>query len=406
MQSPDPSAVVVLKAGVPHRVLTGHVWVYASEIGEVRGPAEDGGLVDVLDPRGRFVGRGTYNGHSGIPVRLLTRRPEPVDESFWRRRVQAAWDYRRATGPNREAERVVNSEADGLPGLIVDRYGDHLVFQTTTLAMDRRLDTLVPILRETVPHTVVVERNQEVAVRRLEGLPSRGGLVHGTSDGRVETRIGRGRFVCHLLDRQKTGYYLDQQDNYVRVMGFVRPGDRVLDAFCFEAGFGIHALLAGAARALAVDSSEPALEDARASATLSGVADRLETRAGNVFDLLRALDKAGEVFDLVVLDPPSFTRNKAAVEAALRGYREIHVRALRLLRPGGRLCTFCCSHHVPGPMFREVLAASAADVHATLRLEAVFGASSDHPVLLNVPETEYLKGFALTMLESGRVGLD
>lgn len=387
-------------------MLAGHVWVYDSEIGEVRGSAEDGGIVDVLDSRGRFVGRGTYNGRSRIPVRLVTRKAEPVDKDFWRRRVQTAWGYRRETVPDREAERVVAGEADGLPGLIVDRYGDHLVFQTTTLAMDRRLDTLVPILCETVPHAAVIERNQDLAVRRLEGLPPRGGLVHGMSDGRVEVRIGRGRFVCHLLDRQKTGYYLDQQENYVRAMGFVRPGDRVLDAFCFEAGFGIHALLAGAARALGLDSSEAALEDARASASLSGVADRLETRVGNAFDLLRALDKAGERFDFVVLDPPSFTRNKAAVEAALRGYREIHVRALRLLPPGGRLLTFCCSHHVSGPVFRDMIAAAASDARATLRLEATFGAASDHPVLLGVPETEYLKGFALTVLENVRTQPD
>lgn len=389
---------VVLAPNLRHRVLEGHLWIYRSEIQPVADPIVDGDTVDVVDVQHRFIGRGYYNSLSQIVVRVLAREPVDLDEAFFRRRLEQALAYRERRCPGRAARRLVHSEADLLPGLIVDQYGDFLVLQTTTLGMDRLKPLWVRLLKERLAPRAIIERN-DTAVRRLEGLPAQQGVLAGATDGLVRVCVGKAEFVCNLFDPHKTGLYLDQQENYERVAGMVGPGMRVLDVFCHQAGFAIHALLAGAAEALAVDSSESSLALARQSAEYSGVGNRIQWVAENAFDVLRKYQKEGRLFDLVILDPPSFTRTRKAVSEARRGYKEIHVRALRLLAPGGCLATFCCSHHVSAGLFHDIILEAARDVGVILRRDLILGAGADHPVLPALPETEYLKGYGMTVLD-------
>ncbi len=398
---PESLAIARLTPRRVHPAQQGHLWVYRSEIAALEGAPADGDAVEVLDSRGRPLGRGFYNSRSQIAVRLLTRRPDALDDAFWAQRLDTAIAYRAARFPDRPACRLVAGEADRLPGLIVDRYGAALALQTTTCGMDRRLELWARLLEDRLRPDAIYEINDSPA-RRLEGLPPRRQRLRGAGDGSVTVRLGRGDFAGHLLDGQKTGFYLDQQLNYELVADWVRPGMCVLDAFCYLAGFGIHALLAGAAAAVAVDSNARSLAAARDSAQRSGVADRLTLQAANAFDVLRAAAARGDRYDLVILDPPSFTRTRQAVPEAERGYREIHVRALKLLAPGGLLATFCCSHHVARPAFEAIILEAAADTGVCLRREALLGASPDHPVLPAVPETEYLKGFLYTVVETRR----
>lgn len=396
----QPPAKVILKPGVPHRALKGHLWIYQTEIAVHTGQPVDGAIVDVLDQRQRFVARGYYNSQSQITVRILARRPVDLDESFWRARLNQAIAYRDERLPDRPTRRLVASEADLLPGLIVDQYGDQLVLQTTTLGMDQRKDMWVKLLDERLHPRAILENN-EASTRRREGLEPQKGILRGQSDGIARTRIGRIEFVCNLFDAHKTGFYLDQQINQEQTARYVKPGMRVLDAFCHLAGFARHALLAGAGKAVAVDSSEASIDYARLAAAQAGISGDLELRCENAFDFLRAAQARKESFDLIVLDPPSFTRSRQAVPEALRGYKEIHVRALKLLQPGGRLITFCCSHHIARDAFQQIIMEAAADTGTLLRREAALDASPDHPVLPAVPETEYLKGFVFSVMETG-----
>lgn len=383
----------------PHRCQRGHPWVYRSEFAGFDGEPEDGGELEVRDHRGRLVGRGLYSAKSQIAVRLLTRLDEPIDRTLLAGRLARAIAARGGMG-DRPARRLVSSEADLLPGLIVDRYGDRLVVQATTAGMDRLLPLWVELLREAVAPAQIVERD-DLAVRRLEGLPERAGVLHGPSGTVVRVRIGAAEAEVDLLDPHKTGSYLDQQLNHEAVGRWFAPGARVLDCFSHLGGFGVHALLAGAGSVVAVDSAEASVAGARRAAALNGVGDRFEAVAADAFAWLRAAEGARERFDLVVLDPPSFTRNRAALAGALRGYREIHLRALRLLGVGDRLATFSCSHHVSADDFLQTIVDAAADAKRTLRLDESLAASPDHPVLPAVPETRYLKGCVLTVIDAG-----
>nr|MBA3686792.1 class I SAM-dependent rRNA methyltransferase [Planctomycetota bacterium] len=307
--------------------------------------------------------------------------------------------YRNAVLPGADACRLINSEGDLLPGLIVDRYGDRLVVQVTTLGMERQLDAVLAALRELLAPTTIVER-ADAPVRAHEGLPLRTGFLHG-ADAAVTCRVGRARFALDLLDPHKTGFYLDQQANYALVAAHVRPGDRVLDTFCHLGGFAIHAALAGATSVLAVDSAAASIERAQAAAQLSG-AGGIEFRCANAFDVLKAEQSSGARYDLIILDPPTFTRARDAVPGALRGYKELHLRALQMLPAGGRLATFSCSHHIGAELFLQSVLDAATDAKLTIRREAILAASPDHPVLPQIPETEYLKGFVFTVLETAR----
>jgi len=382
-----------------HRSLSGHLWIYRNEIDSVADGAVPGDVVEVRDARGTAVGLGYWNPASQITVRLLSRDAATViDIAFWRTRLRAAIALReRVLSPAWPARRLVNSESDLLPGLIVDCYGDHVVFQLTTLGMDRWRDLWIDLLRSELQPAALVERS-DMAVRTLEGVPMRAGYVHGSGDGAVTCRVNGATFAFNLLDPHKTGFYLDQQANYGLCARHVRAGARVLDAFCHLGGFAIHAALAGAGEVIAVDQAAESIAGARAAAALSGC-PTIDFRCGNAFDVLKSAERSGERFDLIVLDPPTFTRTRAAVPGALRGYKEIHLRALRMLPPGGRLATFSCSHHVDAALFLETIVDAAADAGVLIRLEERLGASADHPVLPAVPETEYLKGFVFSVVE-------
>ena len=391
-------ARLVLKKGMDRRLAAGHPWIYRGEIADLRGRWTPGDAVDVVDAGGHWRGRGFYNPRPSLACRVLTRDDEPIDDEFFLRRLRAALGYRQSESLVGDAYRLCWSEADGLPGLVVDRYGPVSVVQCLTLGMARAeawiaaaLDTMFPGGHE--------YRLDDPTAARIEGFEPRHGwradagpsdLVVAESECRLGVAVGAG---------QKTGLYLDQRDNHAMVARHAE-GRRVLDAFAYGGAFACHALRAGAASALLLDSSPDALALARHNLELNGVAGRAELRETNVFDALRALEAGGERFGLIVLDPPPFTRRKDAVEAAARGYKEINLRALRLLEPGGMLATFSCSHHVSPALFEAICREAAGDAGVQTRVRESLGQSRDHPVLLSVPESRYLTGLLLERLTS------
>jgi 23S rRNA (cytosine1962-C5)-methyltransferase len=432
-------AVLRLKRG--HDRPRAHPWIFKGDVADVTdvGP---GSAVTVVDAASRFLGRGFFNPHPALCCRIVTRRDEPLDRDFFLRRLAAAIEHRvriragrsgpdavawrqtpaREPEPRRHGEtepaaaradppsasaggaastpadcplvaRLVWSEADGLPGLVVDRYGPALVVQCLTLGMAAVRAMIVDALRALLGSLPVFAAD-DAGAAALEGFaPSRGWIDEPgpesllVEEGPVKLRVA-------LEAGHKTGLYLDQADNR-RLVGSFAAGRAMLDAFAYTAAFACHALVAGASRALCIESSPDALAGARANLALNGVDGRADVRAANVFDELRALERARARFGLVVLDPPPFARSRTAVDAALRGYKEINLRAMRLLAPGGVLATFSCSHHVSGALFTGVCRDASVDAGVSLRVLASLGQAPDHPVLLAVPETRYLKGLLL-----------
>jgi 23S rRNA (cytosine1962-C5)-methyltransferase len=397
---------VLLKPGEADRVLAGHPWIYQGSILRLTRAAADGEVVQVKDHRQRFLGVGLFNSKSKIHVRLLSRERTNIDQAFFERRLREALSVRARHCPGATSFRVVNAEGDGLSGLILDRYEDAYVLQTSALGMDQRKAEILAAVQTVFAPRVVLERN-DVASRKFEGLAEASGVLFGPAEPELMVRLNGLQFVINLLTGHKTGLYLDQQVNYGRVAEFVRlwPEAQVLDCFSFLGGFGLHAARAGAARVHLLDQSEEALAAARRNAERNGLAERCSFETANVFDWLKAHTTVGPNervvprFHLIVLDPPSFTRNRASVPDALRGYKEIHLRALKLLKPGGILATFCCSHHIGADLFQDAISAAAFDAHRCLRRVATFSQSPDHPILPTVPETEYLKGFAFEVLQ-------
>ena len=392
---------VLLRPGEADRILGGHPWIYSASILRVTAAVADGDMVQIKDHRQRFLGVGLFNSKSRIHVRWLAPERVEVDQKFFVQRIRAALAVRQRHLPGATSFRVVNAESDFLSGLIVDKFEDVLVVQTSALGMDQRKPMILAALQELFSPRAIVERN-EMASRKFEGLPDANGVVGGTLEGPVPIKLNGLQFEADLFGGQKTGFYLDQQVNYQRVADLVSrlPGAQVLDCFAFQGGFALHAARAGAARVHLLDQSEGALATAQRMAEINGLAGQCSMEAANVFDWLKANTASGPnekvipLFDVIILDPPSFTRNRASVPDALRGYKEIHLRALKLLRPGGVLATFCCSHHVDANLFQEVILAAAFDSHRVLRRVATYTQSPDHPVLPSVAETEYLKGFA------------
>lgn len=398
--------MVTLRAGEADRVVAGHPWIYAGSVARVSGPVTDGAVVQVKDARERSLGIGFYNGRSKIHVRMLARERVGVDQAFFEQRIRGALALRQRHLPGATSFRVINAEGDFLSGLIVDKYEDVLVLQTSSLGMDQRKGEIVAALCAVLAPRAILERN-EIATRKFEGLPATSGVLFGEAGGRQEVILNGLRFTVDLATGHKTGLYLDQQTNHQRVADLVAryPNARVADAFTFLGGFALHAARAGAASVVGVDQSEEAVEAARRNAASNGLTDRCTFEAANVFDWLKTRTapteglRPGPQFDVVVLDPPSFTRNRAAIHDALRGYKEIHLRALKLLRPGGTLATFCCSHHIDPRTFQDVILAAAFDARRVLRRVAAFSQSLDHPVIPSIPETEYLKGYAFELAD-------
>ena len=405
------AATLVLKRGADRRLRAGHCWVYRGEIADLRGRGAAGDVVDVVDAGGHFVGRGFYNPRPSVACRVLTRADEAVDADFFRRRLQAALEYRRSagfapaaategsgpaesSGSEEAAYRLCWSEADGLPGLVVDRYGPVSVFQCLTLGMARAAPSVAAALAALFPGGPIRRVDDETAAR-IEGFEPGQGWLGDPGLEEVLIREGGCRFAVRA--GHKTGFYLDQRENRILAAAHAL-GRRMLDAFCYTGAFACHALRAGAAGALLLESSAEALALARRNLTLNDVGDRALLREGNAFDALRQLEAAGERFGLVVLDPPPFTRRKEAVEAAARGYKEINLRGLKLLEPGGVLVTFSCSHHVTPALFEEICRDAAGDARTQLRVLASLTQSRDHPILLAVPESRYLTGLLLQLV--------
>jgi 23S rRNA (cytosine1962-C5)-methyltransferase len=398
----DTLATVILKPGEADRLVAGHPWIYHGEILRTTAAIDDGNLVQVKDHRQRLLGVGLYNSKSKINVRLLAPDRVEVNEGFFAERIQTALSVRQRYLPGATSYRVVNAESDFLSGLIVDKYEDVLVVQISALGMDQRKSMIVAALQKIFSPRAILERS-DVASRKFEGLSESNGALSGTISGPVAVNLNGLKFETDIAGGHKTGMYLDQQANYQAVSQFAKGG-QVLDCFSFLGGFGLHAARAGAAHVRLLDQSADAIAASQRNAATNGLADKCSFETINVFDWLKANtavkphERVIPRFDLIILDPPSFTRNRASVPDALRGYKEIHLRALKLLKPGGTLATFCCSHHVSAELFLDSLLAAAFDTRRILRRVATFAQSPDHPVIPMIPETEYLKGFAFEVV--------
>jgi 23S rRNA (cytosine1962-C5)-methyltransferase len=376
------------------RLFHGHDWVYASEILKTFGNPNDGDVVSLKDGRDRLLGSAIFNSRSQIVARRFSRQRQDLDLDFFIRRLSLARDYRRRRGLPETLGRQVWSESDGLPGVIVDRYGPDLVLQTLTLAMDQRKALLVQALLTVFEPRSIIERNDS-AIRKAEGLEPLSGVLHGTPSDSQTLQFDGLHFQIDLLTGQKTGFYLDQIENYRAVAAHAR-GRKVLDCFANQGAFALACARAGASQVTAVDISPEAVSAMARNAAANQL--QIETLEANVFDFLKAQENAGPSYDLIVLDPPSFTKSKGRVTDALRGYKEIHLRALKLLRPDGLLATFCCSHHVSRELFLRSLNEAAVDAKRTLRQIQLFTQGADHPVITTIPETEYLKGFLVELV--------
>jgi 23S rRNA (cytosine1962-C5)-methyltransferase len=382
----DPNFTVKVSPRGATRLKSGHVWVYRSDIVSAEG-VPPGSLVLVTDHRGQTLGSALYSSSSQIAIRLISREPVADLPALLRQRVAQAVAFREPLIHDTNAYRVIFSEADFLPGLIVDRYNDILSVQILTQAMDAEIvrGTLISVLTESLHPASVVER-VDPRVRQLEELPPRSsGLLQGEKSSTMFEMNGV-QFHFDALEGQKTGAFLDQRENYAAAAQYGHG--EALDVFCYQGGFALH-LAKRCSHVAGVDSSRPALEVADQNAALNG--REIEWIEANAFDLLKDYSSSGHLYDTIVLDPPAFAKSKREMDAAMRGYKELNLRALKMLRPGGFLVTCSCSHHVSQADFLEMLAASALDARRELRLVEVRGQSKDHPVLLNVPETGYLK---------------
>jgi 23S rRNA (cytosine1962-C5)-methyltransferase len=385
MSSPVLSALK-LRQNVKGRVLLGHPWVFGNEV-ETLLPAEyDGQVVECRDRAGRLLGTGIYNSRSQIVWRRLSRERVELNRELLRDRLAAAIARR---SPEQRYRRLVWSESDGLPGVVVDQFADTLVLQTQTLAMDQRSELLGELLHELLAPTEIIHR-EDASIRRLEGLS----LGVRTRSGQAwEPRCATIDGVDYWLDLaqgQKTGFYLDQREQHAAVARHAR-GKRVLDAFCNQGAFALHAARAGATQVVGIDSATDAIDQARRNAERNGVT--VDFRAANVFDYFNA--PRDETWDMIVLDPPPFAKSKSALDGALRGYKEINLRAMQRLAPGGVLATYTCSHHMQDAELRGVLAAAAADAKRRVSVLEYAHQPADHPVLITMPESEYLRGYIL-----------
>ena len=378
--------VKVNKRGA-NRVRHGHLWIYRSDVIAV--DVDGGSIVSVVDESGNFVGQAFYSDKSEIALRFLALTKEAIDDDWWHDKIRQCCE-RRNIPSDTNAYRVVYSEGDLLPSLIVDRYADVIVLQTLSQGTDRIKSSLLDILIEQFQPRAVIERN-DARVRQLEGLPLTSGTIYGTTPDQFEILQHGIRFLVSPSGGQKTGSFLDQRENRLaaRDAARVSAGLRALDCFTFNGGFALH--LAGVCKeVIAIDISDQAIDAATQNAGLNHI-QNVEFQVANVFDALRDLEARGERYDTIVLDPPAFAKNRASLKAALRGYKEINLRALKLLNQGGVLITCTCSYHVSEDLFVEILADAALDARRRLQIMEKRMQASDHPVLLGVPETYYLK---------------
>ena len=380
---------VVLRPREERRILSGHAWVFSNEIDRIEGQPQPGSVVAVTRSGGKLVGYGLFNPNSLIAVRLFSRREAAFDLPFLTERIRAAAALRERLYPGSVACRIVHGESDGLPGLIVDRYGSAFCVQTLSIGIDLLKETLCDALESLFHPEVIVERN-ESQLRTLEGLPLVSGVLRGTIPACVRITEADLIFEVDLLSGHKTGFYYDQRENRLAVRRYAE-GARALDLYCHDGAFSLHLAKAGAREVIAIDVGENAIERARRNADLNGLSERCRFEAADASEALRSLHERGEKLDIIVLDPPSFTRSKKNVPEAKRAYVDLNRRAIRVLARGGFLATASCSHHITDETFVDCLREAAVSVDRTLKLLEWRSQAPDHPILPAMPETKYLK---------------
>jgi 23S rRNA (cytosine1962-C5)-methyltransferase len=383
--------------GHERRLLLGHPWVFSNEIASDLGTYEPGSLVDVYTHGGTLIGRGYINPRSLITVRILSPRREVIDGDFFRTRIATALRRRERLFPGVQSYRLVYSEGDLLPGLIVDRYQDHLVLQALTLGMELRTEVICEALDRLLQPQAIIARN-DVRIRSLEGLPHEKKVLRGSMQTPIEVWESDIRFRVDPWEGQKTGFYLDQRENRCTLQSLL-AGERVLDAFCYTGAWALHAARAGAQEVVAVDESAKAIHWATDQAKDNGLDQVCQFTAADVFDFLKEADARRDRFDCIILDPPAFVKSRSKVREGLEGYWEINRRALRLLKPGGYLITCSCSYHVDPATFRTMLSRAARAARRTVVLLEMRSQARDHPVLLPLSESAYLKCAVLMCAE-------
>ncbi|MES2704669.1 MAG: class I SAM-dependent rRNA methyltransferase [Bacteroidota bacterium] len=385
-----------LRKKIGDRVVNGHPWIFGNELGDSDGTAEPGDIVEVYSYNGSFVGKGYINPASQIRIRLLTRdKNEVIDEQFFYNRILAAWEYRKQIGYVENC-RLIFGEADMLPALVIDKFNDYFVIQTLSLGIDKWKQAIVDALQKIFKPKGIYERN-DVPVRTLEGLPQQKGFLTEPFDTSIIINENGLKFHVDIENGQKTGYFLDQQDNRRAIEHIVKGAD-VLESFCYTGTFSMHAAQYGAKSVLGLDISENAVATARRNAELNGFQDICKFEAVNAFDVLKQWVKDGKRYDTVILDPPAFTKSRENIQKAVTGYKEINLRGMKLVRPGGFLVTASCTNLVPPELFLEIIGMAAKDARRTLRQVAWLTQSSDHPIMWNIPSTQYLKFLIVQVL--------
>ncbi len=380
---------VFLKKKINNRVLTGHPWVFRNEIATVEGAINGGDIVDVFAHNGVFVGRGYINPQSQIMVRILSRdKAETVDDRFFYRRILRAWQYRQKLGYTENC-RLVFGEADEMPALIIDKFNDYFVIQTLALGMDRWKEAIAAALQEIFHPKGIYERN-DVPVRELEGLSQQKGFLSEPFETDIMLNEHGLKFQVDIANGQKTGYFLDQQDNRSAIRNIVREAE-VLEAFCYTGSFACHAAHYGAKSVLGIDISEQAVAAANKNAVLNGLEKICSFQAANAFDILKQWSREDRRYDVVMLDPPAFTKSRENIRKAITGYKEINLRGMKLVKPGGFLVTSSCTNLINPALFLDVIEMAAKDARRKLRQVSFQTQSPDHPVVWNIESSTYLK---------------
>ena len=391
-----PMAKLFLRKKIADRVINGHPWIFGNELGDTEGEFNPGDIVDVFSYNGSFVGRGYVNPASQIRVRLLTRKKEEViDDAFFLRRISEAWQYRQQIGYVENC-RLIFGEADQMPALVIDKFNDYFVIQTLALGMDKFKPAIVSALNAIFKPKGIYERN-DVPVRTLEGMEQIKGFLSDPFDTNIIINENGFRFHVDLVNGQKTGYFLDQQDNR-RAIRNICAGANVLESFCYTGTFSIHAAGYGAKSVTGIDISDNAVQTARRNAELNGLDNICKFETVNAFDVLKLWVKEGRRYDVVMLDPPAFTKSRENIQNAVIGYKEINLRGMKLVKPGGFLVTASCTNLVTPQMFLDTIAMAAKDAHRTLRQVVWQTQSADHPILWNIPTTQYLKFLIVQVL--------
>ncbi len=395
-------AEVILKKGGGRYLKSGGRWIYDNEIDRIEGEFVPGDTVDVFDFDGYKLGKGYINPKSTITVRMLERyHDDPIDESFWEKRVRAAWEYRKSV-VDTSCCRVIFSESDGFPGLVIDKFEDVLVAECETLGMERHKEIICDLVKKVLAEDGInirgVYERSDASVRKLEGLDKVKGFIGGPFDTNVVITENGVKYGVNIEEGQKTGFFLDQKYNRAAAAKLCK-GKKVLDCFTHTGSFALNAGLAGAESVLGVDASELAVEQARENAKLNGLEDKVKFTCADVFDLLPKLVEEGESYDVVILDPPAFTKSRSATKNAVKGYREINMKGMKLVKPGGFLCTCSCSHFMTPELLEKTILEAAKGARKRLRLVEYRMQSPDHPYLMGCPESLYLKFFIYQVFE-------